>query len=231
MMDKHEGQSKTLMEILMNNRNTDYGRRYGFEEIKTVGQFRGRLPVAHYGDYAPLITLMRELGESNIFTSDDTLCYILSFGCGGEARVIPYTQRYMELFGAASAADTPYLYFSPEALIGVGVADSPEEYTLLPYAGFFEFAPIRGGVMDEAGALLPEELEAGGEYGVIVTNCLGFYRYKTDDVVRVSRIEKGVPVISVCRRGEATTDFSGIGENRRFLGTAGKDTPATTARY
>jgi hypothetical protein len=201
MMDKQNSQSRTLTEILANNRNTDYGRRYGFEGIKTVQQFRDALPVAHYDDYAPLITLMMRLGESGIFTSDEILCYILSFGYEGDARFIPCTQRYMELFGAASAMGAPCLYFSPEALIGVGVAGNPEEYTLIPYAGFFEFAPIRDGVMDETGTLLAEELEAGCEYGAIVTNCLGFYRYNIGDVVKVLRMENGVPAISVRRRG------------------------------
>jgi hypothetical protein len=223
MMNEQERQSGTLREIVANNKNTDYGRRYGFEGIKTVQQFRDALPVSHYDDYAPLIELMRRLGESNIFTSDNILYYALSFGCDGEARFLPRTQRYLELFGAAaSAGDSPCLYFSAEALIGAGAADSPGEYTLLPYVGFFEFAPVRDGVMNEAGALLMEELDVGCEYGIIVTNCLGFYRYSIGDVVKVLRRENGTPVISVCRSGGVATDFSGIAERYPSI---------TTARY
>jgi hypothetical protein len=433
MTDRQESQSQTLAAILANHKNTDYGRRYGFEKIKTARQFRDTLPVACYDDYAPLITLMRRLGERDIFTSDKILCYILSFDSEGAARFIPCTQRYMDLYGAeptvsalgrmlapgrvfflnagyptlrrfnddlflnsfsggllakhaerifgenaaggrftcpealvysrgmfdhryiqmlfalaeedvrllvapyaelitdsflflenrwemladdieagiiarhdglpeefqlpesvetkltgalkpnperasglravfkegferpiacriwprlafvvtqgcGAAADTvndrerltrytggipirDTPYFSAEALIGSSVAGGLNEYTLLPHAGFFEFAPVRNGVMDMSDTLLMDELSVGGEYGIIITNCLGFYRYNMNDTVRVLGPRNGTPVVGITRRNSVTACFAGIGDKERSIRTAERESSVTTARY
>ena len=39
-----------LMKILEDNKDTEYGRRYGFGEIKTVEEYQKRVPLITYDD-------------------------------------------------------------------------------------------------------------------------------------------------------------------------------------
>jgi hypothetical protein len=410
------------MEVLAYNKDTDDGRRYGFAGIKTAEQFRAALPVTTYDDYAPLIALMGQLAERNIYTADTIICYMLSFGADGSARFIPCTQKYMDLFTIgggieelgkilvpgpifmlnasfpkvrrfndglylnslsgmllatymkeifgdkkkkerrnpffffmelvmpeglydyryanilfalankdvrmivspyqgmlmdsfqfikenwetltddiergtigkyidtlpekikkklavsmnpdpgraaelraifAEGFDRPLIhriwphlalivaemydvnatpesranessevkqyignvpihngpYFAPEALIGSSVPGGTNEYTMLPYAGFFEFAPVRGGIADREHTVFMNELEIGGEYGLVVTNCLGFYRYDLGDIIKVLRMNDAVPVISIVRRNSIATHFTSEGALERVMET------------
>ena len=56
---------------------------------------------------------------------------------------------------------------------------------------FLEFIPEDGG----AAALRADELEAGREYRIIVTNGGGLYRYDIEDIVRVTGFFRATPVI------------------------------------
>ena len=48
-------QGAWLRDCLERNRATDYGRRYGFDFIRSVGEFRDRVPSISYDDVAPWI--------------------------------------------------------------------------------------------------------------------------------------------------------------------------------
>ncbi|MDO5574285.1 MAG: GH3 auxin-responsive promoter family protein [bacterium] len=89
-----EQQKKLLMDILAENKDSDYGKRYHFENILTVEAFRGHIPVSAYDDYAPMIELSTRLGESNIITSKPLACYTTALGSFGVPRKIPCTEEY-----------------------------------------------------------------------------------------------------------------------------------------
>lgn len=392
-------QSHVLLDILKRNKDTDYGKRYEFDQIKSIEEFQRRLPLTNYSFYQPIHQLVSRLGERNILTAEDPICYLLSFGPDASVRYIPCTQSYLELykegikiltsmehvfslytglpqnkrFGDGLYLNTisglllertivegnnnghsmtspkelllptdifdvryarmlfaiadervqmitaPYtgividsfdflqqhweslcddiergairsdetlpenyrlpeallaklneglspnperaaalrsafkgkkaipiaskiwpnlnlvvaensattmnavenstsvlkryigeiplnngLYFSPEALVADSVRSNCEERKLIKDAGFFEFVPTSFLSNGASRPLLANELEVGEEYGVVVTNCLGFYRYKIGDIVRVERIDRGVPVFTVLYRSNAT---------------------------
>ncbi len=387
-------QGQVLQGILKRNAETDYGRRFGFSQIETIEEYQRRLPLTNYAFYQPIHQLISRLGERNILTEEEPICYTLSFGPDASVRYIPCTAPYLAMFrqevqtlGAMGhvfslyaalpqnkrfgdglylntisgllltlSADVgsmtspkellfpsdifdvryarmlfaiadervqliaaPYtgsvidafdfleqhwealcddiergaipcdkslpqkywlpeallkklnevlspnperaaalraafkgnrakplasriwpnlnlvvaensattrhaqhnstsvlkryigeiplnngLYFSPEALVATSVRSNCEERKLLAEAGFFEFMPTSFLSNGASRPLLANELEVGEEYGLVVTNCLGFYRYKIGDVVRVERMDKGVPVFSVLYRANAT---------------------------
>jgi hypothetical protein len=121
-------------------------------------------------------------------------------------------------------------YFTAEALIGGSIVGSPDEYSLLPEAGFFEFAPIQGGIANAAQTLLADELGIGKEYAVIVTNCLGLYRYSIGDVIRVLRMENGVPIIKIVHRSGVEAIFSNSSDKENIFRTVERELSITSAR-
>ena len=85
-----------LNRILEHNRNTDYGKKWGFANIKTVEAYQNTVPLSGYDDYAPLIELTTRLGEKDIFTSLPLAGYSLTSGTTGVPRLIPCTQAHLE---------------------------------------------------------------------------------------------------------------------------------------
>ncbi len=63
------GGLRTLLSILSENKNTDYGKRYMFEDVVTARGYQHRVPVTDDAVYAPMIDLCISIGEKNIFTS------------------------------------------------------------------------------------------------------------------------------------------------------------------
>ena len=59
-----------LTEILENNADTDFGRRYGFARIKTEEEYRSTVPLSTYADYEKLIKLKTRIGEKQILAND-----------------------------------------------------------------------------------------------------------------------------------------------------------------
>ena len=102
------------------------------------------------------------------------------------------------------------LYAASEAVIGRSLGVDTNEYRLLPGNAFFEFL--------EPGAdapIMAEDVEAGHEYEIIVTNAAGLYRYRLGDVIRISRIEGNTPIFTFEYRTEDCCDLSGT----RFTGS------------
>ncbi len=98
-----DGQS-ILMDILEKNRDTDYGHRYRFSNLRTMEGYQARVPLTRYDTYAPLIKLQTRIGESGIFTSSHIPCYLLSSGTSGVPRLIPATREHLKPYSAAFSA-------------------------------------------------------------------------------------------------------------------------------
>lgn len=93
-----------------------------------------------------------------------------------------------------------------EAMITIPVDDLTPGGVLLPEAGFFEFVPRDLGPEAARGAW---ELEQGGEYRLLLTTHGGLYRYDLEDVVRVERFERRMPVLSFLQRAGRVHSFTG----------------------
>lgn len=58
-------QEKIIFALIKKCKNTVFGKRYGFEDIKTIKDFQKLVPISHYKDFEPWITYMLK-GEKNI---------------------------------------------------------------------------------------------------------------------------------------------------------------------
>lgn len=88
---------KLLKKILKANANTEYGKSHGFADIKTIDEFRKRVPVSTYEDYAPFIEREKN-GEKNVLTSSKILGYSRTSGSSGVPKYIPATSASIKAY-------------------------------------------------------------------------------------------------------------------------------------
>jgi hypothetical protein len=87
---------KTLMTILEENKDTEFGRSHRFGELvrDPSGQaYRQAVPLSRYEDYTEAIERM-ERGENGILTADDLLFFAVSSGTTGKPKLVPTTKRH-----------------------------------------------------------------------------------------------------------------------------------------
>lgn len=87
-----------LMQIIHGNRNTEYGRRFGFSDISNADEYRKKVPLSSYDDYEPYIRRMVKNGEHDLITSYDVIHYAVTSGSVGVQKMIPITDRSMALY-------------------------------------------------------------------------------------------------------------------------------------
>jgi len=88
--DPGYAQERVLLEYLARNKDTEYGRKYGFANIGSVRQYRATVPIITYESIRPLIDRMAK-GESNILTSDKVVFFGITSGTTGQPKLIPVT--------------------------------------------------------------------------------------------------------------------------------------------
>ena len=77
--------------ILFNEKDTDYGKRNDFENIKTVEAYRFRVPLANCDFIKPLIGVQTKVGETNVMTSKKIIKYFATKG----GYLIPCTEEHL----------------------------------------------------------------------------------------------------------------------------------------
>jgi hypothetical protein len=87
-------QRAKLLQICARNAGTEFGRRHGFERIRSVGDYRAAVPPADYDGLAPWIERV-VAGERNVLTADDPLLFATTSGTTGAAKYIPVTPSYL----------------------------------------------------------------------------------------------------------------------------------------
>ena len=106
-MDAHslcamKSNEELLMQILADNKDTEYGRKYGFSEIRSIRDFQEKVPFSTYDDYAPYIERMVKKGEHGLITAYPVIQYAETSGSIGVQKQIPLTDRAMEVYQAYS---------------------------------------------------------------------------------------------------------------------------------
>ena len=88
--DVCKAQEEFLMCQLKANKCTEYGRLFGFSDMRNSCDFRRCHPLVNYDHYKPYITRMKN-GECNILTKDDPVMFATTAGTSGERKCIPIT--------------------------------------------------------------------------------------------------------------------------------------------
>ena len=98
-------------------------------------------------------------------------------------------------------------YTATEAFMAIPLEFNSFEYVILPQNGFYEFRPIDQDNYDNL--LTIKDLEVGKEYEIILTNMSGFYRYRIQDVIKVTGYYNQSPKITFCYRLNQIANISG----------------------
>jgi GH3 auxin-responsive promoter len=113
-------QSDILMRYLRQNADTEYGRRWAFDQIGSPDEYRRRVPLTDYDDIAPLIERIAA-GEPNILTREPVERLHPSSGSTAAAKLIPYTKRLRAEF-ARGIAPWAFDLFRSEPSLAAGPA-------------------------------------------------------------------------------------------------------------
>ena len=87
-----------LMRIVRDNQDTEYGKRYHFDQIHSIDDYRRLVPLSTFDDYAPYIDRMVKGGEKNLITAYPIVQYAETSGSVGVPKKIPVTDRSMEIY-------------------------------------------------------------------------------------------------------------------------------------
>ena len=81
--------TELLMKILDDNKDTEYGKKYDFANIKTIEEYQKKVPITDYDSYADYIYRMTEKGEKGLLTVYPVSHYAKSSGTMGNPKRIP----------------------------------------------------------------------------------------------------------------------------------------------
>ena len=120
-----EVQTKQLRRIVEHAKNTTFGRRHGFADIRTWEQYAARVPVGDYDSHSAAFEAMRT-GETGILVPEKIKYFGNSSGSSnkGKSKFLPISERQIA-FQRGSAADALYRY-----LVYRGEDDYTGGYTL-----------------------------------------------------------------------------------------------------
>lgn len=82
-----------LFQILNDNKDTEYGKKYDFANINSIEEYQKKVPISTYDDYASYIYRMTEKGEKNLICAYDIIHYNKSSGTMGNPKRIPLSDR------------------------------------------------------------------------------------------------------------------------------------------
>jgi len=76
-------------------------------------------------------------------------------------------------------------------------------------SNFYEFIPEEEMEKENPKTVLAGEVEAGKQYGIVITTSSGLYRYNIGDVVRVEGFWEHAPVVTFLNKGQHTSSLTG----------------------
>jgi hypothetical protein len=87
-----QAQDGLLRQILETNADTEFGRRHGFGDVTSFGQFQERVPISTYEDLEPYITAEMN-GRPNQLTKEPPVLFTTTSGTTGNRKYIPMTRE------------------------------------------------------------------------------------------------------------------------------------------
>lgn len=81
-------QQQVLLQILKANQQTEFGKRFGFDVIKSIEEYQQLVPVQDYDSLQPLILRQAESGQPAL-TAEQPLMYNQTSGTTGQPKYIP----------------------------------------------------------------------------------------------------------------------------------------------
>ncbi len=93
LLNPHDAQMQRLRMILALGAGTAFGEEHGFCGIATAEEFRRRVPVRPYAEFAPWIERMKN-GERNVLTPEQPDMFGVTSGSSAAPKFIPQTRAF-----------------------------------------------------------------------------------------------------------------------------------------
>ncbi|MDP3730028.1 MAG: GH3 auxin-responsive promoter family protein [Candidatus Omnitrophota bacterium] len=84
-------QEKTLLRYLARNKNTEYGKKYHFSEVRSITDYQMLVPMSDSESIFPYVERIVN-GERNVLTKDEVVFFGLTSGTTGKPKLIPVTR-------------------------------------------------------------------------------------------------------------------------------------------
>jgi len=101
-----ETQEKILLQIMEENKNTEYGKKIGFDKVHSVEDFQKIVPLSTYDTYDEYIERMLD-GEENLMMARKCKRYCTSSGSVGKPKVLPKSGKDLWNMQCMGFAATP----------------------------------------------------------------------------------------------------------------------------
>jgi len=90
-------QDRLLADLIARNAASDFGRRHGFDRIRTYADYTAAVPLCSYADIAPYIDRVRNGETTALFgPGQSVLMFALTSGTTAQPKYIPVTQRVLD---------------------------------------------------------------------------------------------------------------------------------------
>ena len=94
---KEKANEETLLRLLKDNKDTEYGKKYDFAHIHSFEEYKKKVPLSTYDDYQPYIERMIKNKEDNLITAYKVLQYADTSGSVGVQKRIPITDKIVDI--------------------------------------------------------------------------------------------------------------------------------------
>lgn len=122
--DPRLAQLEVFHKLLLSARYTDWGRKYGYESIADVNEFRRRVPLQDYNDVKPFVDRLRK-GEQNLLWPTDIKWFAKSSGTTSDrSKFIPVSREALEECHYMGGKDLIALHYEqfPESKLYQGMS-------------------------------------------------------------------------------------------------------------
>lgn len=105
-------QREVLQHLVTSAQYTEFGRKYGFDKLFTVNEFKQAIPIHEYDDLKPYIERLMN-GEENLLWNTPVTWFAQSSGTTSEkSKFIPITEESLEETHFQGAKDVLTLYYN-----------------------------------------------------------------------------------------------------------------------
>jgi hypothetical protein len=191
----YELQQESFRKLIEAAKNTEWGKKYGYESITSVEEFRKRVPLNEYDDLKPYIDKQRR-GEKDVLWPGEIIWFAKSSGTTNDkSKFIPVSNESMNDSHFKGGKDMLTLYCNayPETQLFDGKT--------LPLAGSYK--------QDEGNAYA-----RSGDISAILTNNLPtwaeFFRAPDISIALMSEWEEKMNMIAQSVMNENITVISGV---------------------
>lgn len=107
--DPIAAQATYLQSLLQVQQGTELGQQFGLAEVRSIDEFRDRVPIWSYEDYEPFMQRIAN-GEPNVLTADPVVYINLTSGTTGKQKMVPVTRQFQRSLGKANAASFGFIF-------------------------------------------------------------------------------------------------------------------------